>query len=79
MSNKIFEVCGKADDLYAVSNDGSMKMTRFFILGDGLDVENDEVVDISITSTNPNLRHPQFDRLRGRRVKITVETEDDLS
>jgi hypothetical protein len=76
MSKTIFDVSGKANDLLSVSNDGSMKMTRLFVLGDGLDVENDEVVDLCVTSTNPNLSHPLFDQLIGNEIRITVSVED---
>jgi len=64
---------GYVDDLLNVSDDGVMVGTRFFIIdGCGLD-EDSEVMDISVVSTNVNGKHPVFDRLKGKKVRITVQ------
>lgn len=64
---------GYVDDLLNVSDDGVMVGTRFFIIdGCGLD-EDSEVMDISVVSTNVNGKHPVFDRLNGKKVRITVQ------
>ena len=77
----MLEVSGKTDDLLIANGGHNEKPTvvgtRFFILEDEDDVENKEVLDIAITSSNfgEDRGHAMFDRLRGKKVRITV-TED---
>ena len=77
MTETVLTLTGKADDLLSVSRDGAIKMTRLFYLGNGLDVENEETVDICLTSTNPNLDHPIFDKVNGKYIRFTLEVSDD--
>ena len=76
-NDKIFlELTGNADDLLMVSDANMMKCTRLIKLPDSMDI-NEEVIDVCITSTNPGKgEFPVFDKLLGRKIKITVEFED---
>ena len=73
---KVITVEGNADDLLEISNNGEMKQTRlFYLLPDNLD-ENNETLDLTITSTNPYKSFPIFDKLLNKKIKITVEIID---
>ena len=74
----VLKLKGKTDDLLNVSDDGSMVMTRLFKLESDTDVDMEEVIDVSITSVNPDGKHPIFDKLRGKNLKITIETEEKI-
>lgn len=64
---------GFANDLYEISNDGEMKQTRlFYLLPDNLE-ENQETLDLVITSTNPYHSFPIFDNLLGKKIRISVD------
>ena len=54
MSKNVIVAEGYADDLYEISHNGEMKQTRlFYLLPDNLE-ENQETLDLVITSTNPS-------------------------
>ena len=54
----VISVEGYADDLYEISKNGEMKQTRlFYVIPENLE-ENQETMDLCITSTNPY--HSQF-------------------
>ena len=76
MSNIFLELEGKTDDLLMVNNDESMKSTRLIKLPD-TNEEDEEVIDISVTSTNIWHSHPEFDKLLGKRIKMTIEILND--
>ena len=78
--NKIFlQLEGKTDDLLMVSKDDSMKSTRLIKLPED-DEEDAEIIDIAITSTNIWLNHPEFNKLLGKKIRMTVEIlEDELN
>ena len=64
---------GYADDLYEISHNGEMKQTRlFYLLPDNLE-ENQETLDLVITSTNPYHSFPIFDKLLGKKIRISVD------
>lgn len=70
---KVISVEGYADDLYEVSNNGEMKQTRlFYLIPENLE-ENQETMDLCITSTNPYHSFPIFDKLLGKKIRITVD------
>lgn len=66
---------GGTDELLSVSDDKSIKMTRLLKIDGDTDPETEEVFDISITSVNPNGDHAMFDRLLGRKIRVTIEVE----
>ena len=73
----ILKLEGKTDDLLNISDDGSMVMTRLFKLESDTDVEMEEVIDVSITSVHPNGEQPIFNTLRGKKLRIKVEVENE--
>lgn len=80
MTNVFLKLEGKADELLLVNADNTMRCTRLIELGDiepGMDIENNEIIDICITSTNMAKEHPKFDELLGKNMRITVETFDN--
>lgn len=73
-NEKIFlQLEGNADDLLLVSKDHSTKCTRLIKLDPTSRKEDEETIDISITSTNDYGSHPVFDKLQGKKIRITVE------
>lgn len=73
MSKNVIVAEGYADDLYEISNNGEMKQTRlFYIIPDNLE-ENQETLDLVITSTNPYHSFPIFDNLLGKKIRISVD------
>lgn len=68
---------GYADDLYEISNNGEMKQTRlFYLLPENLE-ENQETLDLVVTSTNPYHSFPTFDKLLGKKIRISVDIIED--
>jgi hypothetical protein len=50
-----------------------MKQTRlFYLLPENLE-ENQETLDLTITSTNPYQSFPVFDKLLGKKIRISVD------
>ncbi len=69
----IIEVEGYANDLLRISNNGEMKETRlFYLLPDSME-ENQETLDLTITSTNPYQSFPTFNQLLGKKIRISVD------
>ena len=72
----VISVEGYADDLYEISKNGEMKQTRlFYVISENLE-ENQETMDLCITSTNPYHSFPIFDNLLGKKIRITVDIID---
>lgn len=73
----VFQTEGNANDLLVVDDEHSCKQTRLIL--DTRDSENDEeILDVTITSTDPTRTHPLFNNsILGKRIKITVEEIDD--
>lgn len=72
----VISVEGYADDLYEISKNGEMKQTRlFYVILENLE-ENQETMDLCITSTNPYHSFPIFDNLLGKKIRITVDIID---
>jgi len=77
MNKNVIVAEGYADDLYEISNNGEMKQTRlFYLLPENLE-ENQETLDLSITSTNPYRSFPIFDKLLGKKIRISVDIIED--
>lgn len=71
----VIKVEGNADDLLEVGNE--MKQTRLFYLIPENMEENQETLDLTITSTNPYHNFPIFDKLLGKKIRITVDIIED--
>lgn len=75
MSKTVLQLEGKTNDLLSVDNARNVKMTRL-IYDNGADPENEEIVDVAITSVDPSRTHKLFnEELLGKKIKITVEAE----
>jgi hypothetical protein len=73
MEKKVITVEGYTNDLYEVSHNGEMKQTRLFALMPENLEENQETLDLVITSTNPHNEFPIFDKLLNKKIRITVD------
>lgn len=72
-TENVITVEGYTNDLLGVSNNGEMKQTRlFYLLPDNLE-ENQETLDLMITSTNPYQSFPIFNKLLGKKIRISVD------
>lgn len=72
----VITVEGNTNDLLEVSDDDEMKQTRlFYFLPDDL-TQNMEILDLTITSTNPYCEFPMFDKLLNKRIRIKVDIID---
>ncbi len=72
-AENIISVEGYTDDLYEVSSNGEMKQTRlFYVIPENLE-ENQETMDLCITSTNPYQSFPIFDNLLGKKIRISID------
>ena len=73
----VLTVDGYTNDLLQISNDGEMKQTRlFYLLPESME-ENQETLDLCITSTNPFQSFPIFDKLLDKKIRITVDIIED--
>ena len=68
---KFLELEGKVNDLLTVDKEHSVKYTRLFY-----DVDYNEIIDVAITSSSTNDRHPIFDLLLDKDIKVTIEISD---
>lgn len=76
-NKNVISVEGYTNDLLEINNSGEMKQTRlFYLLPDNLE-ENQETLDLTITSTNPYHSFPIFDKLLGKKIKISVDIIDE--
>ncbi len=69
----VITVEGYTNDLLGVSNNGEMKQTRLFYLLPESTEENQETLDLMITSTNPYQSFPIFNQLLGKKIRISVD------
>ena len=73
MSKVILELEGNVNDLLSVDNERNLKMTRF-VLDSDAEPDDEETVDVTITSVDPSRIHKVFNEgLLNKKVKITVE------
>lgn len=66
----IFE--GNVDDLLYVSDDNAIKSTRLVKVGKDSDPEHDEVIDITLTSSDPDGNHYIFNQFLGKRMRVII-------
>lgn len=66
---------GNVDDLLMVNH--QLKSTRLINVTENTDYNNDEIIDLSITSSCLANNHPFFDSLIGKKIKIKVYTIED--
>ena len=73
MSKVILELEGNVNDLLSVDNERNLKMTRF-VLDSNVEPEDEETVDVTITSVDPSRTHEFFNNnLLNKRIRITIE------
>ena len=72
----VISVEGYADDLYEISKNGEMKQTRLFYVIPENREENQETMELCITSTSHYHSFPIFDNLLGKKIRITVDIID---
>jgi len=73
-NENVITVEGYTDDLLQVSKNGEMKQTRlFYLIPENIEEDNQETFDLAITSTNPFKSFPIFDKLLGKKIRITVD------
>lgn len=75
--DKFLECQGKADELLSVSPDGTMKCANLVYLGEDKMDEESEIFHFAITSTAMNGKHPVFDKMIGKTIKVSVEIIDE--
>lgn len=77
MGKNIIKLEGNTNDLFEMSKNGEMKQTRlFYLLPEDLN-GNSETLDLTITSTNPYHSFPIFDKLLGKKIRISVDVIGD--
>lgn len=72
--NLVFMVEGEADELFQVSKAHNMKRTSLVYFNPQPDAIGEEVITVSIDSTNESLTFPIFDKMLGKKIRVTVET-----
>lgn len=72
-TKNVITVEGYTNDLLEISNNGEMKQTRlFYLIPENLE-ENQETLDLTVTSTNPYQSFPIFNQLLGKKIRISVD------
>lgn len=70
----VITVEGNVNDLLEVSKSGEMKQTRlFYLIPENVEEDNEETLDLTITSTNPFKTFPIFDKLLDKKIRISVD------
>lgn len=73
ITENVITIDGNTNDLLEINKTGEMKQTRlFYLLPDSLE-ENQETLDVTITSTNPFKTFPIFDKLLNKKIRISVD------
>lgn len=75
-SNVIFSVEGNANDLLQVASSECMKRTSLVYINPNSIEVGDEIITVSIDSTNEALTFPIFDKMINKKIKVTVEVVD---
>lgn len=73
-TEKILELEGNANDLLMINNEETMYSTRLIHFDADSKEENEEVIDITVTSTNMGGEHPIFEKIIGKKIRLTLET-----
>lgn len=71
--NVILEAEGYANDLLQVSSANNMKRTSIVYFNPQSMEIGEEVITLSVDSTNEALTFPIFDKLIDKKIRITVE------
>lgn len=77
--NIVFSVEGNTNDLLQITEAHNMKRTTLVYFNPISTEVGEEVITVSVDSTNEALTFPIFDKLLNKKIRITVETigEDD--
>jgi hypothetical protein len=75
-TNVILQLEGNTNDLLQVSKENTMKRTSLVHFNPISTEIGEEVITVSIDSTNETLTFPIFDKLIDQKIKITVEVVD---
>ena len=67
---------GNVDDLLYVREDNVIKMTRLVNADKYIDPENEEVIDIALTSSNPKGEHNVFNKCLGKKMRVLINFID---
>ena len=74
--NVVFSVEGNTNDLLQVAGGECMKRTSLVYINPISKEIGEEVITVSIDSTNEALTFPIFDKMIGKKIKVTVEVVD---
>lgn len=74
--NVVFSVEGNTNDLLQVASGECMKRTNLVYINPISKEIGEEVITVSIDSTNEALTFPIFDKMIGKKIKVTVEVVD---
>lgn len=72
----IFQVEGNTNDLLQVSAEHNMKRTSLVHFNPISKEVGEEVITVSIDSTNEALTFPIFDKMVNKKIRVTVEVID---
>jgi len=72
----IFQVEGNTNDLLQVSSEHNMKRTSLVHFNPVSKEIGEEVITVSIDSTNEALTFPIFDEMVNKKIRVTVEVID---
>lgn len=75
-TNVILQLEGNTNDLLQVSKENTMKRTSLVYFNPISTEIGEEIITVSIDSTNEALTFPIFDKLIDKKIKITVEVVD---
>ena len=75
--NVVLQTEGYTNDLLQITKANNMKRTSFVYFNPQSKEIGEEVITLSIDSTNETLTFPIFDKLIGKKIRITVEVLDE--
>ena len=75
--NVVLQTEGYTNDHIQITKANNMKRTSFVYFNPQSKEIGEEVITLSIDSTNETLTFPIFDKLIGKKIRITVEVLDD--
>lgn len=75
--NVVLQTEGYTNDLLQITKANNMKRTSLIYFNPQSMEIGEEVITLSIDSTNEAMTFPIFDKLIGKKIRITVEVLDD--
>ena len=75
--NVVLQTEGYTNDLLQVSGENNMKRTSLVYFNPQSMEIGEEVITLSVDSTNEALTFPIFDKLIDKKIRITVEVLDE--